>query len=487
MIMFWSFLVIDLITVGIFYAVYGRKQQYCEGMLMGVHIPKSAAESEEVVSFIGKYTKRSHQFYLWNTISSVLISLLNFWYISAFMLVWSLWLTELCVGALLLVYRTHRKLYDLKVERGWIGSTGSRIMAADTKTSAQSGRMGISPWWHLVLVALILMPCLLPGVRGYLENSDDGWTLLIVGVSVGILFAVLHAVILRVRNKVYSEDADVNYRINRMWKSTWSWAVLGCGICNTLAYLVMAQFMDERGWISGAVYTVYIVLQSFPVLFLLGGFFYMYKRKAALLEEDEKPLYIDDDVYWKNGWYNNPNDKRLIVQDWVCPWNYATNMARPAGKISLAAGIIIGVGCLIFAVVMTFKMEFTPIEMWIDPQRVEITSGYSDFSLAYDEITDVEIMEELPEDDYKRVNGGDDGRVLVGKFRGKETGKCWMYIYVDYKPILKISSEEGTVYINSKTDGEVERWAADIREKLNIRADIFLEKRISCKKARIRV
>lgn len=487
MMMFWLFLVVNLVTVGMFFAVYGRKQQYCEGMLMGVHIPKSAAESEEVVSFIGKYTKRSHQFYLWNTIASVLISLLNFWYISAFMLVWSLWLTELCVGALLLVYRTHRKLYDLKVERGWIGSTGSRIMAADTKTSAQSGRMGISPWWHLVLVALILMPCLLPGVRDYLKHSDDGWILLTVGVSVGILFAVLHAVILRVRNKVYSEDADVNYRINRMWKSTWSWVVLGCGICNTLAYLVMAQFMDERGWISGGVYTVYIILQSFPVLFLLSGFFYMYKRKAALLEEDEKPLYIDDDVYWKNGWYNNPNDKRLIVQDWVCSWNYATNMARPAGKISLAAGIIIGVGCLIFAVVMTFKMEFTPIEMWIDPQKVEITSGYSDFSLAYDEITDVEIMEELPEDDYKRVNGGDDGRVLVGKFRGEETGKCWMYIYVDYKPILKISSEEGTVYINSKTDGEVERWAADIREKLNIRADIFLEKRISCKKARIRV
>lgn len=487
MMMFWLFLVVNLVTVGMFFAVYGRKQQYCEGMLMGVHIPKSAAESEEVVSFIGKYTKRSHQFYLWNTIASVLISLLNFWYISAFMLVWSLWLTELCVGALLLVYRTHRKLYDLKVERGWIGSTGSRIMAADTKTSAQSGRMGISPWWHLVLVALILMPCLLPGVRDYLKHSDDGWILLTVGVSVGILFAVLHAVILRVRNKVYSEDADVNYRINRMWKSTWSWVVLGCGICNTLAYLVMAQFMDERGWISGGVYTVYIILQSFPVLFLLSGFFYMYKRKAALLEEDEKPLYIDDDVYWKNGWYNNPNDKRLIVQDWVCSWNYATNMARPAGKISLAAGIIIGVGCLIFAIVMTFKMEFTPIEMWIDPQKVEITSGYSDFSLAYDEITDVEIMEELPEDDYKRVNGGDDGRVLVGKFRGEETGKCWMYIYVDYKPILKISSEEGTVYINSKTDGEVERWAADIREKLNIRADIFLEKRISCKKARIRV
>ena len=29
----------------------------------------------------------------------------------------------------------------------------------------------------------------------------------------------------------------------------------------------------------------------------------------------------------------NPNDRRLMVQDWACSWNYTTNMARPAGKI----------------------------------------------------------------------------------------------------------------------------------------------------------
>ena len=113
MMMFWIFLMIDLVTVGIFYAVYGRKQQYSEGMLMGVHMPQSAAESEEVTAFIAKYTKRSHRFYFWNTVAGALISALNFWYMSVFMLMWSLWLVELCVGGILLLYRTHRKLYDL--------------------------------------------------------------------------------------------------------------------------------------------------------------------------------------------------------------------------------------------------------------------------------------------------------------------------------------------------------------------------------------
>lgn len=42
------FLIVNVGTIGIFYGVYGTKRKYEEGMLMGVHLPGSAAESEEV-------------------------------------------------------------------------------------------------------------------------------------------------------------------------------------------------------------------------------------------------------------------------------------------------------------------------------------------------------------------------------------------------------------------------------------------------------
>ena len=219
MMMFWIFLAVDLFTLGIIYAVYGGKREYSEGMLMGVHMPESAAESEEVTAFMESYRKRTKRFYLWNVLTGSLICLLNFWYISVFILVWSLWIVEMAAGAVALVYRTHRKLYDLKVERGWIGSSGSRILAAvDTKTSAQSGKMGLSPWWHGLFCALILMPCILPGVRMYLAVSDDGWVFLLCALAVSLTFGILHAVILRMRNKVYSEDSELNLEVNRMQK-----------------------------------------------------------------------------------------------------------------------------------------------------------------------------------------------------------------------------------------------------------------------------
>ena len=468
MMMFWIFLAVDLFTLGIIYAVYGGKREYSEGMLMGVHMPESAAESEEVTAFMESYRKRTKRFYLWNVLTGSLICLLNFWYISVFILVWSLWIVEMAAGAVALVYRTHRKLYDLKVERGWIGSSGSRILAAvDTKTSAQSGKMGLSPWWHGLFCALILMPCILPGVRTYLAVSDDGWVFLLCALAVSLTFGILHAVILRMRNKVYSEDSELNLEVNRMQKNAWSWSLAGCSLLNAAAYLFAAGYMDAGAWIPAWVYVVYIILDSAPVVFLIAGMFYVRYKKGLMLAGNKNPLYIDDDVYWKNGWYSNHHDKRLIVQDWVCPWNYTTNMAKPVGKLCLSGGIIVTVACLSVAVVLLMKFELTPVEMTVGQEGVEITSGYSDMEIRYDEIRGIEMLPGLPEDDYRKVNGGDTADMLVGTFKGKESGKCWMYLYTEHSPILEISTDEGPVYVNSSQTGMTEAWYDEIQKKLH--------------------
>lgn len=458
MMMFWIFLVIDLVTIGIFYAVYGKKWKYEDGALMGVHIPQSAAQSEEVISFIERYHKCSGRFYFWNVVASVLICALNFWYVSVFMIAWSIWLIELCVGAIGLLCVAHRKLYDMKVEKGWVGCGGSRILAADTKTSALSGKMGASPWWHLVCLGLVLLPCLLPGVRRYIAEVDGGWIFLFSGVFLSALFFVLQMIYRRTANKVYSEDSGVNQEINRMQKSAWSWALLGGDAVNVAAGLFIAQCMDGTDWIGAGALAVYIFLESIPPVFIIAAFIYVSRRKRALLNADSTPVYIDDDVYWKNGWYYNPNDRRLLVQDWMCSWNYTTNMARPAGKISMAIGFGILVIGLPLLCVIFLRIDFTPIALKAGDTQVEITSGYSDVEIDYEEILGVRLIDELPEDDYKRTNGSADGRMLLGKFRGRETGKCRMYLYVGYEPILEIQTEEWMIYVNSRIDGEAAGW-----------------------------
>lgn len=462
MMLFLIFLFVDLSVVGIFYAVYGRRRTYSEGMLMGVHLPESAVSGEEVGRLMERYHARTKRFYFWNLAAVILMGGLCFRRESVFIIVWTVWLLEMCIGAVVLLNRTHRKLYDLKVERGWIGSTGSRIMAADTKTAAQSAESGIRPRWHILFLMLILLPCFFPRVREYLNGDEGGWILFLCSLAVGAAFGVLHAVLLRMPNKVYSEDSGLNLEVNRMQKNVWSWIMTGCGFFNAAAYLSVILSMNDEAWISSGAYIVYVVLEGIPIVFFLLGFLYIQRRKERLLAQNTAPLYTDDDVYWKNGWYSNPNDKRVFVQDWACSWNYTVNMARPAGKAWMAAGIAVTAVFLIWLCVEMVKIDFVPIRMEVQEDGISITSGYTDLSLSYGEILGVRLIDELPEDEYRRTNGVSDSRQNIGRFKGKETGKCRMFLYTGYEPILEIDTEDGPVYINSETDGETENWYEEI-------------------------
>ena len=302
MFMFCVFAVTDLVIIGIFYAVYGTKRKYSEGMILGVHLPQSAADSAEVKAFMARYGRNTKIFYVANTLISIAVCGFCFWYFSVFIIVWSVWLLEFCIGALVLLYGTHRKLYDMKVEKGWVGSSGSRIMAVDTKAAAQSGRMGVSALWHLLFCALILMPCIDADIRHFLVTSDDGWIFPVTGILVSFTFGILHTAILRMRNKVYSEDSDLNVEINRMQKNVWSRALVGSSLFNAAAYLVVVSGLDADGEICWGMLVVYCIMETIPGFFMIGGFFYMRSRKEKLLRKNDRPMYIDDDVYWKNGW-----------------------------------------------------------------------------------------------------------------------------------------------------------------------------------------
>lgn len=462
MFMFWVFAVTDLVIIGIFYAVYGTKRKYSEGMLLGVHLPQSAADSAEVKAFMERYGRNTKIFYVANTLISTAVCGFCFWYFSVFIIVWSVWLLEFCIGAMVLLYGTHRKLYDMKVEKGWVGSSGSRIMAVDTKAAAQSGRMGVSALWHLLFCALILMPCIDADIRNFLATSDDGWIFPVMGILISFTFGILHTAVLRMRNKVYSEDSDLNVEINRMQKNVWSWALVGSSLFNAAAYLVVVSGIDADGEISAVMLVVYCIMETIPGIFMIGGFFYMRSRKEKLLRKNERPLYIDDDVYWKNGWYSNPNDRRLMVQDWACSWNYTTNMARPAGKIFMFLALLFVAGCLVWGCIQIWKIDFVPIELNISGTQVVITSGYSDYGIACADITGVELLDGLPDDDYRKINGGEDQHKMLGRFKGENTGKCRMYLYTGYMPVLEIMTGDGPVYVNSKDPQETEEWMREI-------------------------
>ena len=153
--------------VGIFAGVYGNIAKYREGMLMGVHIPKSELEHPDVKELLQLYKKRNRQFYLWNMPAGIAVCLLCFTYFSIFITVWTLWFVEFCLLTILRVYHYHQKVYDIKQKNGWISSANADVSAAvDTRTSSQIAKKILPAKLHLI-----------PAADVYKRQSSDCITL----------------------------------------------------------------------------------------------------------------------------------------------------------------------------------------------------------------------------------------------------------------------------------------------------------------------
>lgn len=458
MLVFVIFLFCDLLVAGVFFAVYGRKPVYEEGMLLGVHLPREAAQGAEVTALITAYRRRTRRFYLVNLLLGVAVCLVAFWRFSPFLILWCLWLVEFVVGAQWLLLGTHRKLYDLKMARGWVVGEPATLAAADTRASAQRRGQGPGLAWHLLPCGLVLTTLLLPGVRDFLLTQGGGWGLLGSGLAISLTLWALHAVLSRRGNKVYSQDTAVNQAVNRLERQVWGWALLLCSLFNAAACWSAAWWMARAHWVGSAAYGIYLVLELIPVAILTAGLLWMTRKRQQLLAGDPVPLVVDDDVYWRKGWYENPNDPHWLVQDRLVPCNYSMNMAKPGawgGTIALLAGVgVLMVGlCVLF-----LWADFGGSSVVIAPDRVAVSAFLYDTEVDPRDIQSVTLLEDLPEDSYVRTNGLDDGRRLIGHFRGRESGPCEMYLHTAASPILAVETGDFTLYFNSEDPAETEAW-----------------------------
>ena len=120
------FLFTDAMMVGVCMFAYGGKEEYSEGMIFGVHIPKEKVEEEAVQVIAQKYKRQFKKFQRWNMLLGILVCGLAFVSMGIFMIAWTVWLIEYIGGIYWFVYGTHQKMYQLKVERDGLWRRRSR-------------------------------------------------------------------------------------------------------------------------------------------------------------------------------------------------------------------------------------------------------------------------------------------------------------------------------------------------------------------------
>lgn len=443
---------------------------------MGVHIPADCVHDPEVEEISKKHEKAWKLFQWSNLAVSLIVCFLCFWDLLIFMIIWTIWILEYVAGTYYLIIIPHRRMYRLKLRRGWINENSRRLVRIDTAVSAASEKLALNWKWHLpVLFATAATIFLMFGIRQRygMETAEERvfWIVYGTGVGLCILFMALHIGIASQANRVYSENSQVNLAVNMITKRAWTKGLVFASWTNGAAWIFLSVVYfisgpNLPGWVY-AVYTAFLTLSGavlvIPIALSIG-------KKNRILEMDQEPYFTDDDEYWKNGWYNNPGDRHILVQDRFNSMNYTFNFGRPGVKKAVAvlyALTIISIPAVIIWCA-SLMAAFDRAEVNVTEKNgvyLAEAAGY-ECKFSRDEICSAELIDALPDDNYTRTNGGSTEQVNIGHFRGKETGKCMMFLYKDCVPLLEIHLDNGTtLFLNSREQGKTEEWYKMMAER----------------------
>ena len=463
-VLFIIFLLADLFMEAIFIFVYSGKETYKEGMILAVHVPPEAADDDEVKTLTSSYKKNFKRFHLWNLLAGMAICFLCFYEISVFFIVWMIWLLVYIFAGLGITYVAHYKMYQIKIAHGWILTGKTHIVHIDTAVSALTSKMPVSHWWQLPVVLGFAGSFLLPEVRSFWGAEPLQWILPSTILVTTLMFWGMHLWFAYRKNVVYSMDSSVNLSLNRMEKRTWSVLLLMTNYLSLFSWAYLVLKLQTTHWLYSIDYFIYIGLQMIPAIVLIVGIIYIMKKKQSVLSMDSEPITVDDDEYWKYGWYSNPNDSSFMVPDRLCSTNYSVNMAKPSAKIFMIVTTFLVTAALIFCIVLMAQFENVTVQCSIEGDQATFSAAMYHTDISLTDIESVEILDALPDDDYVRTNGGSTDQYLIGHFSGRETGKCMMYVYLDYTPVLKIKTADVTIYVNSKDKADVEKWYQELEK-----------------------
>lgn len=218
-IMFIIFIVTNLFIILCMQFAYTHAYKYENGMYLNVHIPSSHKEDAEVTEIVTTGKCKMKHFQIANVIISIAICFIVFINIAVFVLVYIIWMFAYIFGIIHIPNSSHRKMYALKIQNGWIIETQRKKVYIDTRVSAEAGATTVSYKWH----ALFLITELAAYIP-YFMLGDTHYNILMISlflcsVLVSTLSLVFHAFINKSERHVYSMDSKLNLIVNNTMKN----------------------------------------------------------------------------------------------------------------------------------------------------------------------------------------------------------------------------------------------------------------------------
>jgi len=371
----------------------------------------------------------------------------------------TLWTTALIVWEFKATSKYTNRMYELKISKGWGNPPKQSELTVDTVVSRMKKSMPVSEIWLAVPVWI----CIGSFVWWFYSAAEYKMLLipLITNVAALVLFCYMYHRMAHGKLKVYSEDSEINFALNRAAKKAWTGCVvweasLACGYQFVMTLLLHSYMKNVSAGVEDMTgFWVGIIGSTVGSLALIAAVFFVaanrVKRAKKELAAAADVFYAEDeDSYWRNGYYYNPNDTNTFVESRA--YGITTNMATHWGPIT--KWILIGTFIMCIGIgVAILPFDFGKMKMQVGTECVELKGClYYNETLEFTDVAEVYLLTERPE--ISRVWGTGTKRFAMGDYHFKDYGNGKAMIDKEAEYFILVKRENGKWFGFSVTDSE---------------------------------
>lgn len=460
-------LLTNVLVVACMHVAVRLYSKYKDNMLLGVTFSEEQIKDCQIQELAAQYKSAIRKLMLAGYITGILVIIPFKWYISIALLVYLVWMFGYIALVQYIYVKYHKKMYAIKKEKGYTCGKIVNEITIDTRLSHAKDKMPVSKSWFLPSILVLLVPFSSKSFREYLL-SDLETTAILIGVIILVKAAyfLMYYLFAKHRSVVYSQDSDVNISCNRITKRGYSIIFTVACFCDSLSFLVLLWDEADMGYMSMVSVVLYVLIQTAIVVGMIVAMFGVKKKRNEILAQDTQPAIVDEDEFWASGFYNNPMDTRLFIPDRQNGMNMTMNMAKSSAWVITAVVGIGTVAVLLWMSVMLIRLDFVEVRYQVSDNFRIMAPSYSK-TIEYDEIQSVKLLDEFPDMKMSKQNGAATDQYALGRFRIRNEGTCYLYIYYGYSPVIELQLEDMKIYFNSKEEGVVQQCYEELQEKIS--------------------
>ena len=414
-----------------FYVLLSNETKFKKNIAVGVTFPQEAREDEELLELLNTFKK--HLRYVTIGLFLSVVPCIFIPGTGAMMTVWMLWLLLGIVLPYVPYVQCHRKLKQLKEQRGW-KQKHSGTVTVDLSAASVPAKW-LAPYWFLLPLLVSVLP---------LAFDKDQSILYMVDAATVLFCWFGYRYLYRNKSEVVDHNLALTEALTRIRRHSWG-----------IVWLLSAWFMAALSliaWLGKASEALTLAGILFLSIILTVAALYielkLRRLQEKLTEQSGTDFYVDDDDKWLWGiFYYDPNDSRLIVNNRT-GLNTTINLAKRSGQILMAITLL-SLLAMPFLGVWMDKLETTPVGLEITDTAIVSTHTGTEYEIPLDSITYIEYVDERPK--LKRTAGTGMETVQKGRY-STPWGSASICVDPRTMPYIYLETDDQKRYLFGSSD-----------------------------------